>query len=76
MPGTSGKGTKDALLRALGEHEIQIDELVKMPVKKGIMTGQEWDDAMNARFVNHKWPSSFWVCQDSLDRSALDQFFG
>jgi hypothetical protein len=76
MPGTSGEEAKNALLTALGEHEILIDELVKMLVKKGIMTDKEWDDVQMARFVDDKRPSSFWANADPPNRAALDAFFG
>ena len=76
MTGDLGPAAKDALLTQLGEHAILIDELVKMLVKKGIMTEKEWDDIQMARFVGDKRPVSTWACPDNADRAALDAFFG
>lgn len=77
MP-NSGPLTKDALMSLLGDHCIQLEELVKVLVDKGIMTEQEWDDALNRRFVDDQRPASYWA-EQSLnpdDRVALNDFFG
>ena len=76
VPGDSGPAAKGALLTQLGEHAILIDELVKMLVRKGVMTEKEWDDIQITRFVGDKKPVSTWACADKDDRAALDAFFG
>jgi hypothetical protein len=76
MPGDSGPEAKDALLRQLGEHEILIDELVNMLVKKGIMTDEEWEAIQVARFLKDERRISAFGCPDKDDRAALDAFFG
>jgi hypothetical protein len=76
MPGNAGFDAKNVLLTILGEHYIQIDELVQMLVRKGVMTEQEWDDVMTARLSDEKRPPSWWVAQFPADRAAVDEFFG
>jgi len=40
-------------------HGVQLDELVRLLVVKGVITEQEWDDALMARMVDDKRSVSF-----------------
>ena len=73
----SGKEAREALMTLLGDHCIQLDELVRVLVAKGIMTEQEWDDIQMARFFDDERPASYWAEQsmNPEDRVALDAFF-
>jgi hypothetical protein len=72
----AGADALQALLEALGEQYLRINELENMLMKKGIMTDKEWDEAIWPRLTDEKRPLAFWVCQDPDHRAALNQFFG
>jgi hypothetical protein len=77
MP-NSGPLTKDALMSLLGDHCIQLDEMVNVLIDKDVRTEQAWDDALNRRFIDDKRPASYWAEQslDPDDRVAVNDFFG
>jgi hypothetical protein len=75
VAGDSGAEALQALLEALGEQYLRIHELEKMLVRKGVMTDEEWDEAIWPRLTDAKRPLAFWVCQDPAHRAALKEFF-
>jgi hypothetical protein len=73
-----GELARDALLSLLGTHQVQIEELLRLLIAKGVVSEPEWDAAMTMRLVEEPWSTEELArrCMNPEDGAALDGFFG
>lgn len=71
-----GGQARDALLRLLGEHQQQLEELLNLLTAKGVITDSEWEAAMGRR--DREGPSKAeWArrCMEPKEYGALSTVF-
>ena len=66
----------EALLTLAGQNTYDHDVLVKLLIAKGLITEEEWDAAMEKKYLNNISPAK-WArrCINAEDGEALDAFF-
>jgi hypothetical protein len=70
----------DALLTLAGQNTFHHDALVELLIAKGVITGEEWDAALERQYRDSpqgKAGPAGWArrCIDQEDNEALDAFF-
>lgn len=74
---TAGKSALDALLTLCGQNTLDVDALTRLLVRKGIITANELDAAMQEAHLDRGVTAAKWArrCINPEDNEALDAFF-